>query len=56
MYFIHAQYLCTDLSFPQMIRRFNMSVDGPPDAELPVEHETLFRPAVPVKIKLSSRV
>ena len=49
-------HLFTDLPFPQMIRRFNMSVDGPPDAELPVELETIFRPAAPVKIKLSLRV
>ena len=48
--------LFTDLLFQQMIRHFNMSAGGPPDAELPVEFETLFRPAVPVKIKLSSRV
>ena len=57
MYFImHKHHLLTDLPCQQMVRRFNMSVDGPLDAELPVEHETIFRPAVPVKIKLSLRV
>ena len=56
-YFImDKHHLFTEMSFPQMVRRFNLSVNGPLDAELPVEHETIFRPAVPVKIKLSLRV
>lgn len=40
----------------QMCRRFNMSTDGPSDAKLLVELKTLYRPAAPVKIKLSPRV